>query len=118
FGIEQPEFITLSHGNPKTDKNHDENLRIAKVFERIGAFYRENETLSTIMYKDENFHVAMIEAFSGMLTQLREMYCVIKIFKYFGPRLFGIDKAMCLDTDTDQGGSPLSPTQAGPLESG
>nr|GEY11136.1 hypothetical protein [Tanacetum cinerariifolium] len=61
FRIEQPEFITLSHGNPKTDKNHDENLQIAKVFERIGAFYCENETLSTIMYKDENFHVAMIE---------------------------------------------------------
>nr|GEU36307.1 hypothetical protein [Tanacetum cinerariifolium] len=37
------------------------NLQIAKVFEQIGAFYRENETVSAIMYKDEKFHVAMIE---------------------------------------------------------
>nr|GEW86071.1 hypothetical protein [Tanacetum cinerariifolium] len=61
FGTEQPEFIILSRGNPKTDDDHDENLWIAKVFKRIGAFYRENETSSAIMYKDESFHVAMIE---------------------------------------------------------
>nr|GEY66530.1 hypothetical protein [Tanacetum cinerariifolium] len=61
FGTEQPDFITLSQGNPMTDDDHDENLWITKVFERIGAFYRENETLSAIMYKDESFHVSMIE---------------------------------------------------------
>ncbi|GKB14824.1 hypothetical protein Tco_0848747 [Tanacetum coccineum] len=37
------------------------DIWIAKVSERIGAFYRENEMLFAIMYKDENFDVAITE---------------------------------------------------------